>query len=122
MLTEATLTELRELIGNAAGPERRAELAGALDDLQRTIAAQALVIRNLTSDLRNRRVGQEAMDGIVPAGALNAMLASLGEPRAAPFSLADAQRACAELADQSARATDLAAIATAIVKVARVFL
>ena len=121
MLTESTLTELRDLISTAAPPDRRTDLTSALDDLQRAIAAQSLAIRNLTADLRNRRVGQEAMDAILPPAALAGLLDHLGEPRSTPFSLADAQRACADLSDQASRATDLAAIAAAIVRVVRIF-
>ena len=122
MLTESTLAELRALINSAAAPDRRDDLEGALDDLQRTIAAQSLAIRNLTADLRNRRIGQEAMDALLPPGALNGLLERLGEARSSPFSLDQARRACAELADHAARASDVGEIAAAIVKVARAFL
>ena len=121
MLTETTLAELRNLITSGAPAERRAELSDGLDDLQRTIAAQALAIRNLTANLRNRRVGQVAMDAILPPDALDALLAGIGEPRPTPFSLEDARKACAELADQSARAADIGEIAAGVVKVVRAF-
>ena len=121
MLTETTLAELRSLIASGALSERREVLNGALDDLQRTIAAQSLAIRNLAADLRNRRVGQAAMDAIVPPDALNALLGGIGEARPTPFSLDEARKACADLADQSARATDIGEIAAAVVKVVRAF-
>lgn len=121
MLTANTLAELRSLIASGAAPERREELNGALDDLQRTIAAQALAIRNLAAEVRNRRVGQQAMDAIVPPAALDALLRKIGEPRPTPFSLEEAQRACAELADAGARAGEIGQIAAAVVKVARAF-
>ncbi len=122
MLTESTLAELRTLITTTAPADRQAQLAAALDDLQRTIAAQALVIRNLSMDLRNRRIGQEALDALVPAGSMDALLAPIGQARATPFSLDDAQKACAALANATSHATDFAEIAAAVVKVARVFL
>ncbi len=121
MLTEQTLIDLRALLATSAPADRREAMLGALDDTQRTIAAQALVIRNLTADLRNRRIGQEALDAIVPAAAMSDLLTRLGEPRAGPFSMADAQRACAQLAEQGARAGDIAAIAAGIVAVVRAF-
>jgi hypothetical protein len=122
MLSESTLNELRTFITSTASSDRRADFAEAVDDLQRTIAAQSLLIRNLTTDLRNRRIGQQAMDALLPPDTLNALLAQLGEPKQTPFSLTDAQHACADLADQASRATDIAEIAAAIVKVAKVFL
>ncbi len=121
MLTETTLAELRGLIAFTAPAERQKELSEALDDLQRTIVAQALTIRNIIADLRNRRVGEQAMDAIVPPDAMNAMLAGIGEARPTPFSLEAARKACAELADQSARATEIGEIAAGVVKVARAF-
>ena len=78
----------------------------------------------LTSALRNHQVGAEALDAILPATTLNDFLIRLGSPRASPFSLDQARQACAELADQAARqrsASDVASIATAIVKVVRAF-
>jgi hypothetical protein len=122
MLTEQTLLDLRELITAKAPDDRREALVQAFDDLQRTIVAQSLVIRNLTMDLRNRRVGQEAMDAIVPAAAVGDIIARLGKPRQTPFSLAEAKAACDELATQAARAGDIAAIASGIAKVVRVFI
>jgi hypothetical protein len=121
MLTETTLLELRDLVSSSAPAERRAELLQSLDDLQRAIAAQALLVRNLTADLRNRRIGQEAMDAITPAGAIDALIARLGEPRRTTFSIADARAACDALADEASRAADVVQIAAAVARVVRVF-
>ncbi len=121
MLTEQSLLDLRTLLATHAPADQRETLIQALDDLQRTIAAQSLAIRNLTADLRNRRIGDEAMDAIVPAGAIADLTSRLGEPRSTPFSLIEARAACDALATQAARATDIAAIATGIIKVVRVF-
>lgn len=121
MLTEQSLLDLRTLIITHAPADQRDSLTQAFDDLQRTIAAQSLAIRNLTADLRNRRIGDEAMNAIVPAVAIDDLTSRLGEPRHSPFSFAHARAACDELATQAARTTDLATIATAIIKVVRVF-
>ncbi len=121
MLTEQSLLDLRTLIITHAPADQRDSLTQAFDDLQRTIAAQSLAIRNLTADLRNRRIGDEAMNAIVPASAIDDLTSRLGEPRHSPFSFAQARAACDELATQAARTTDLATIATAIIKVVRVF-
>jgi hypothetical protein len=61
------------------------------------------------------------MDAILPPEALNDLLARMGRPNRTPFSLDDARHACAELADQAARAGDAARIAAAVVKVVRAF-
>lgn len=124
MLTELTLSELRTLITTQAAPDRRTDLTAALDDLQRTIAAQSLAIRNLTSALRNHQVSAAALDALLPSSTLNDLLSRLGPPRSTPFSLDQARQACAELADQAARnrdAADLASIAVAMIKVVKAF-
>lgn len=121
MLTGQSLLDLRTLIATHAPAESRDTLMEAFDDLQRTIAAQSLAIRNLTADLRNRHIGDEAMNAIVPSGGIADLASRLGEPRSTPFSLAEARAACDELATQAARATDIAAIATGIIRVVRVF-
>src|SRR5262249_40247507 len=134
MLTESTLADLRTLIAAHAAPDRRAELAGALDDLQRTIAAQALAIRNLSMAAANHHALPAAAPPPAPGAAPPAPSPPAPPPRPppptpppprpAPFPLAQARQACADLADQAARqreAANIAAIAAGIVKVVRAF-
>ncbi len=121
MMTETTIVDLRDLVMNATAGERRAELLGAVDDLQRAIAGQALAIRNLTAELRNRRIGQAAMEAIVPAGTMEVLATRLGEARRTAFSMAEAQLACAALVEKAARAGDVVEIAGAVARVVRVF-
>jgi CxxC motif-containing protein (DUF1111 family) len=121
MVTAQTLMDLREFVQQNATDPRREELLGALEGLQQTIAAQALVVRNLTGELRNRRIGQEAMEAIVPAGAIDALAGRLGMPRETTFSLTEAQAACAALVDEAAGAKSIVEIAAAVARVVRVF-
>ncbi len=121
MVTDTALMDLRDLVVNATAGEQRAELLGVVDDLQRTIAAQALAIRNLTADLRNRRIGEAAMEAIVPASAIDGLASRLGEPRRTAFSLGEARAACAALVEEAARAGEVVEIAGAVARVVRVF-
>jgi hypothetical protein len=119
-MTTAELTRLRELIDEHAGAEAPA-LEAAVDDLLGTIAGQALVVRNLSMELRNRRAGEAALEELAPVSALEAVLAGLGEPRPSGFTLAEAESASRRLVEAATRGQDLAAVLAAIARLVRVF-
>ncbi len=112
MTTETTLSDLRTLASE------RPEAAQALADLERTIAAQALIIRALSIDLRNRRVSQAHMDALVSNIAIGSVV---GTPARTDFTLAEAQQAAGDLVTEANRSRSAAAFLTTLVKLIRVF-
>ncbi len=121
MLTEQALRRLTDLIDREGGTHKQ-EMKTALEDLQKAIAGQALLIRNMGIELRNHQVDEMAMDQILSRATLAQFFQSIGSPKRNPFTVKDADHTAQELVDKVAQANDFAQILSTVVKVATVFI
>lgn len=121
MLDEQNLNALKNLIAQNGGPQQQ-QLQEALEGLERAIAGQALLVRNLILDLRNRQAGDAQLDAVLTQNSLNAVFQMLGVPKQNPFSVTEAETAVKELSNSIANANNFAAILSTVVKVAKVFI
>lgn len=121
MLTQENLQRLKDMVDQQAGPQQ-AELKAALEDLQKAIAGEALLIRNLLIQLRNAQVGNMAIQNVLTETTLSDIFNSLHSPKRNPFSVAEADAAVRELSDKVANANNFADVLATVVKVAKVFI
>lgn len=121
MLTEQAVQKLENLIDQAGGPNKD-EMKSSLECLLKAIAGQALLIRNMNMELRNRQVNDIAMDQILTNNTLAQIFQSLGSPKQNPFTVREAEAKAQELADQVAQANDFGQILGTVVKVATLFI
>lgn len=119
-MNDQSLIQLREFI-QAAPDDRRAELLGALDALLTAAAGQAIVIRTLTTQLRNARIGLAQVDRAIPIGVLSDIAEALGRPGSRTVSIQDAEAAARDLARQASRDGDVVALLIAVARVVSVF-
>lgn len=120
MLTPETLQALRAAIAQSSS-DRRDEFLAAFDGLTTTIAAQALLNRNLAARARNSDIAGAQIDALVGRDSLDALAAALGHPVSAKLSLSDAQAAANQLASDLSRVRSTAATLTAIARIVAIF-
>ena len=121
MLTEQAVNRLEALV--MAQPEPvRMELRGALEDLARVIATQALLARNLGIELENAMVGVDVLNSLVAQNGLEGMLSGLSPPKRNPFSMGEARKACDDLVATASQARDFTAILKGVAQVAKVLI
>jgi len=121
MMTEQSVEKLKKLIEEHAGTDTD-ELIGTLEDISRMIATQALLIRNMYTQLESLKVSEEVISQIVEQNTLNSLLANFSPPKRNPFSKDDAKLASEQLVEKVNSANDFAEILKSVVQVAKVFI
>jgi hypothetical protein len=120
MITEENLVKLKTLAADHGGTDAET-LTMTLRDLETAIAAQALLVRNLLLELRNRQADAAALEGILSANTLSATMGSIGAPKRNPFTVAEAEQRIEALNDSIAAANDFGQIIGRVVEVAKIF-
>lgn len=115
MDTSTNFDTLLDFLQKADHP-RAEQLRAAAETLIHTIAAQAALIRALETELRARRIGDDAVDTMLAA------LPRPGAPEPSRVSMQDALAACRELAEAAAHSRDTAAILAKVARLAKVLL
>ena len=120
MTTQTALLQLRAFIDQSPEDQRESLLA-AFDSLTTTIAAQSLLIRNLSAQIRNSALSRADLDTLLGRKSLDELSVVTGRPISAGITFADAESAANDLASTLARGRDAAALLTAIARIVAVF-
>jgi len=121
MLDQQNLKALKDLIAQHGGAQEQ-QLQEALEGLEKAIAGQALLVRNLIFELRNHQAGDAQLNALLTQNSLNAVFQALGVPKQNPFSVTEAESSIRELSDRIANSNNFAAIIGTVVKVAKLFI
>jgi hypothetical protein len=121
MLSEQNIDKLKTLIETHGGADQDALLA-VMDDISRVIGTQALLARNLRTQLENAQVGLGAINGLVQASTLQALFANLSPPKRNDFTMEQAKSANEELVARVNAANDFSDVLKGVIQVAKVFI
>lgn len=105
------IVALRAWIQASGSDEESQGRLETFDAIIKGIGSQALVIRALSSELKNRQVGQAALEKLVPRERLAEFAGVFAHSARVSFTLKEIEEAAARLADETSRNTSHAEFA-----------